>query len=356
LTTQLVLAVVALAQAAFLVLLAVFLVLRRRYDVRRRASFDTSSAALREPLAAWLSGSRPLSAFLEVLRRFPRGTQVGFASHLARTVIPAEQRDELAVVLRDEAWAKRALRAARSRWWTRRLEAARCLALMGTPADRGTLLGLLQDPVPAVAVAAVGALPRVADPAMIDALLIPYLRLAPIVRLYVNGVLRDLRSVVEPVLLARLVPAAPARELAPLVRLAAELDIPRVLASLEHLARHPDAEVRAEVARAVSRLPRESTFTLLIALLQDPEADVRVAAAHSLGELASAEAVPALTAVLRDPAWRVRFRAALALAALGEPGRAVLRAMRTDADRYAADMAVLITGLSDGALTEMIEA
>lgn len=348
--------VVAVSQAAFLVLLAVFLVFRRRYDVRRRRSFDAVTERLREPLSAWLSGTRPVGAVVEMLRVFPAGTQVGYASHLEHTAIPAASREELASALRGERWVERALAGATSRSWTRRLEAARCLGLVGTAADRAAVLALLGDRVPAVSVAAVGALPRVADAEMIEALLGPYLGLSPVVRLYVNGVLRELRAAVEPVLLARLVPGTAGEILAPLVHLAGELEIPRVLDALEPLARHPDPRVRAEVARAIRRQPRASTFDLLVALLSDPDATVRAAAARALGEMASAAAVPALTAALRDSAWAVRSRAALALAQLGEPGRAVLRSMRDDADRYAADMAVLVTGLSAGALLEMVDA
>jgi hypothetical protein len=52
----------------------------------------------------------------------------------------------------------------------------------------------------------------------------------------------------------------------------------------------------------------------------------------------------------------VRFRCALSLALLGEAGRRALRAARERSDRYAADMAKLVSGLSDGAVIELAEA
>jgi hypothetical protein len=51
----------------------------------------------------------------------------------------------------------------------------------------------------------------------------------------------------------------------------------------------------------------------------------------------------------------VRFRSALALALLGDKGRAVLRQAAASSDRYAADMARMISGLPPGTLRELAE-
>jgi hypothetical protein len=61
-------------------------------------------------------------------------------------------------------------------------------------------------------------------------------------------------------------------------------------------------------------------------------------------------------AAVHDSDWNVRYHASLALTQLGEPGRTALRALRADSDRYVADVATLITGLSDGALREAVDA
>jgi HEAT repeat protein len=90
--------------------------------------------------------------------------------------------------------------------------------------------------------------------------------------------------------------------------------------------------------------------------LKDADPAVRSSAAHSLGELGSALAIPALLVAARDDVWAVRVRATLALSQLGEQGRAAVRSLRDDPDRYVADIAMLISGLGDGALLDMVEA
>ncbi|HYD52758.1 MAG TPA: HEAT repeat domain-containing protein, partial [Gemmatimonadaceae bacterium] len=81
----------------------------------------------------------------------------------------------------------------------------------------------------------------------------------------------------------------------------------------------------------------------------------RAQAARALGTLADQEAVPLLKRALADVNWWVRFRSGLALAQLGEPGRAALRETRGARDRYAADMAAMVSGLSSGSIIELSE-
>jgi hypothetical protein len=64
--------------------------------------------------------------------------------------------------------------------------------------------------------------------------------------------------------------------------------------------------------------------------------------------------VGALVTATHDPAWAVRYASALSLAQVGESGRAALGTLRADDDRYVADMATLISGLTDGALLELV--
>ena len=112
--------------------------------------------------------------------------------------------------------------------------------------------------------------------------------------------------------------------------------------------------MRATVARALRRFPHPNAANALAERITDPEWRVRAEAARSLGAVAGADAVPLLVAALSDRAWMVRLRAALALAELGEPGRQALEAakQRPD-DRYARDMAVMVTALSDGTVAEL---
>ena len=58
----------------------------------------------------------------------PPGTAAGYLALLARQTIPDSNRDELADALRGESWLTAAVRQSTSRFWWRRLEAARALA------------------------------------------------------------------------------------------------------------------------------------------------------------------------------------------------------------------------------------
>jgi hypothetical protein len=60
--------------------------------------------------------------------------------------------------------------------------------------------------------------------------------------------------------------------------------------------------------------------------------------------------------MLSDRVWLVRVRAAISLAQMGERGRAALRAARAGDDRFARDMATMVTGLTEGAILEMGDA
>ena len=82
----------------------------------------------------------------------------------------------------------------------------------------------------------------------------------------------------------------------------------------------------------------------------------RSAACRTLGELGSRNCVAALAPMLSDPIWLVRVRAAVSLAQLGERGRAALRTARAGQDRFARDMATMVTGLTEGAILEMGDA
>ena len=94
----------------------------------------------------------------------------------------------------------------------------------------------------------------------------------------------------------------------------------------------------------------------LRAMLKDDDWRVRAQAARGLGALGATAAIPELSGALVDRSWWVRFRSALSLAQLGETGRRALRTARERSDRYAADMAKMVSGLSDGAVVELAEA
>jgi len=348
--------VVAIVQFVFLALLLAFLVVRRFYDRRQRAAFDAGRGEVAIPLRAWLVGGASAAPVVAVLRRMPRGTAVGYLALLARQTIPDTNRDELADALRGEAWLEAAVRRSGSRFWWRRLEAARALSLMAESRDRAAVLGLFFDPHPAVQIAAAGALPRVADPASIGNVLDRLDGLPKVVRHYVTTVLRRSRALVGPELARRIDAATHFAPLASWIELAEAIDDPAALDAALRRAAHPATPVRRTVARALRRFPGPGTETALVLLLGDKDASVRAAACRTLGELGGRDTVEALAPMLSDPIWVVRVRAAISLAQLGERGRAVLRTARAGQDRFARDMATMVTGLSEGAVLEMGDA
>lgn len=352
-SAALILGVVATVQAVFLALLLTFVLIRRRYDRERRAAFVAGREALAGPLREWIVAGAHPEPVVRVLRSLPRGTAVGYVSLLARQVIPDSERHELAVALRNEPWVRVAIEQRGSRFWWRRLEAARALGIVGTEKDRDAVLQLLRDEHPAVQIAAATALPRVADEALFGTVMDELFAMPKVTRTYLTGILRQRANTAAAPLAQRIRSGASPMDLAAWIGLAAALDDPRALAaSLPH-ATHPQAFVRRTVARALGRYAGPEAARALADLTTDPDASVRVAAARSLGEHGAPGAVPLLAPMVADPVWQVRLHAALALAQLGERGRAALRAARDGSDRFARDMATMISGLSDGAILEM---
>ena len=138
-TTVIVLLVIGILQGVFLVLLAIFLGVRREVARVRRSAFVVTRNSLSAPLSEWIAGAGGVAPFVEALRQLPHRAALTVTGNLARTTIPPTERDVLAVALRNEGWVQRALSRANSRHWGQRLEAARALGLVGTPADRSQL-------------------------------------------------------------------------------------------------------------------------------------------------------------------------------------------------------------------------
>ncbi len=347
---------VAIIQVAFLALLLAFLLVRRAYDRRQRAAFEAGKLELSVPLRNWLVAGGHPEPLVTVLRQMPSGTSVGYLALLARQTIPDANRDELAAALRGERWLRLALRQARSRWWWRRLEAARALSIIADPSDRDAVLRLFFDEHPAVQVAAAAALPRVADATVIGKVLDRLDGLPKVVRHYVTTVLRRAQGEVGPALAARIERGSHFAPLAAWIELAEAIAEPRAVAAALTRVDHPSAAVRRTIARALRRYPHPEADAALVTLLADKDPSVRSAAARTLGELGSRSAVPSLVPMLSDGVWLVRVRAAVSLAQLGEKGRAALRAARAGDDRFARDMATMVTGLTEGAILEMGDA
>ncbi len=352
-TTAYVLGVIAIVQGVFLLLMVVFVAVRRGYDRQRRATFVAGQAALAGPLREWIVAGAHPEPVVRALAALPRGTAVGYVALLARQTIPAAQRDELALALRHERWVTHALRQRGSRFWWRRLEAARALSIVGTARDRPAVLALVRDEHPAVQIAAAAALPRVADAATYGAVVDELETMPKVVRQYLTGVLRQAGSVAAAALVQRIAHGAAMPDLASWIDLASSLDDPRAVAAVLAHVEHPSAAVRRAVARTLGHHAGPEAARALGTLVRDPDGSVRAAAALSVGELGAGATAPLVAPLVSDPVWRVRLHAALALAQLGERGRAALRAAREGDDRFARDMATLVSGLSDGAVLEM---
>lgn len=345
--------VIAAVQAAFLFLLFIFLSIRRRYDRQRQATFMAGKRFLAEPLRDWVvAGARP-EALVTALRALPPGTAVGYLALLARQTITIDQKDQLAEALRREPFIHSALAQRHSRYWWRRLEAARALSIIGTRDDQAAVAGLLRDEHPAVQVAAASALPNVADAEMLGLVVDEIFTLPKVVRQYVTGILRQTRGMAGEALTGRIENGTQMAELAAWIELAASIDHPQAIAASVRHAAHRAPAVRRAVAKALSRHPGPEAARALVGLLKDDDHSVRALAAKGLGQLGSAAAVPALAPLLADRVWQVRLRAALALAQLGERGRAALRQAREGGDRFAREMATMVSGLTDGAVLEL---
>jgi HEAT repeat protein len=352
-SAAIVFAVIAAVQAVFLVLLLLFLVVRRAYDHRQRTVFLAARAGMAHPLRAWLVAGAHPEPLVTAMRALPRGTAIGYAALLARQTIPPEQREELAVALRGEPWIAAAVGQRRSRFWWRRLEAARALSLVGEARDREAVLALLDDPHPAVQIAAVSALLRVPDGALTDAVLDRVFVLPKVVRQYLTSALWHTRGGLGDALTLRIREGGEPFALAAWVDLAAAIDDPSAVAAAVGAAAHPAASVRRAVANALRRRPAADALRALGQLVRDDDPGVRAAAARALGELGASASVPVLAPLLGDAVWNVRLQAAVSLAQAGERGRSALRAARAGPDRFARDMAAMISGLSDGALLEL---
>ncbi|MHB1097001.1 MAG: HEAT repeat domain-containing protein [Gemmatimonadaceae bacterium] len=348
------LGVIAVAQAVFVVLLGIFVFARREKLLRRAATIERSRGKLSAPLAKWLVGAGPVLPVRDALRALPRDAALVFASEICDTRVPRELRADFGAALRDEPWARWAIDGATQRRWWRRLDAARALGIVGTRTDAELLEPLLDDTHAAVRLAATQALAAVDDPDLVRLAVAHYPGEALAVRLFTTTTLRTVWQLAEGPLRASLTSHdASGREVAAWLALAESLNLPSLRPAVTALVTHPDPEARAGAARALRRYPHAESVEAVRALLEDSQDFVRAAAAQALGALRATEAQPQLERGLSDQAWWVRFRCALALALLGEPGRAALRRARQSRDKFARDMAVMTSGLSEGAVLEL---
>ena len=343
-------------QGCLLVAFVLLLAGNRVRSRRAAARAGRGELAVTAAMQAWLLDQASIDPLLEALRRAPMDTALEQVVVAMSARVPPERQPALVAALRPQWWVRDVLARGLSWRWTERLRTARLLGALGTPADEAVVRRFLRDPHPAVRAAVVPAIARVGTPSLIGAVLDGLSRQTTVVRYLVGGVLQQSRGPLVLALRERLAHEGAAdRDLATWIDLAVATRDADLLAMAARMSEHPELEVRAAATRASGQWFHPEAERRLHARLGDAMPPVRALAARGLGILGLPDAVPLLRAALADADWWVRFRASLALALLGDAGRAALRQAQDGTDRYAADMARMISGLPPGVLRELAE-
>ena len=312
------------------------------------ADYQTSGSARR-----LLSGELGAAETVAALRSASHNDTAQALVWLGMERVRPSERGELAAMLQQEPWVRQAIDGARSLLWWKRLAAARTLSLLATESDRSTILLLLADSHPAVQSAATACLNRYADEELLIRVIDGLSSASSAVRTYQLGVLRSYAGIAAPMLLDRIRPDAPPHRLYAYIHAAAELQDAECMARVADLSTHPHPEVRVAVARVLRSKSGDAVHVKLLSMLRDPDWRVRAQAARGLSGVNDQRTVQELGRALTDPNWWVRFRAGLALAAMGAMGRDTLAAALASTDRYARDMATLVSGLSEASVVEL---
>lgn len=348
-------AVMVLAQIA-LAMGVVGLATTRRRTERRRAARARTPRAVAEPVQRWLVGEGHVRDVAALLAARPADEALEQLLALATSRAQPSQREELRDAMRSEPWVQATLAGATARSWSRRCDAARLLSVVGSERDRVLLQQLLDDAHPAVQGAAASCLPYMADRGVIAYVLDGLPERSMIVRLHQFAMLERTLRLALPLLLERLVAESRPRMLKTWISLAETIGSPELLERVSALHNHPDPLIRLSVARALRRSTPSDAEEVLLISLRDPDWRVRAVAARSLAALGTVSAVPRLATGMRDVRWRVRFRCGLALAQLGDSGARALAESRLDTDRFAAEMAAMISALTPDSVAELAEA
>jgi HEAT repeat protein len=344
------LTVVAIVQGILLGGLIVLIILNRWFRLRRSTRLNPRREAIDASMRRWAAGTTPLAGVLVGLSRLPVPLAIdALVKWSAR--VPGERWRQLAQALEHHWWARLVRTNSTSARWWKRLETARFLSVVATPKDVSRLTRLINDPHPAVHVAAVASLERMENTSLTLAALDRLPRLAPTVQAYYAAMLLRSRPVVIEHLQKRLRraddPALPR-----LAEFAARLAEPALRERLTALADHADPEVRVQAARALGSFPHRESVAALKRLATDDAWAVRAQAVRSLGMITDVSTLPLVKAALRDTEWWVRLRAALALMRFAGAGRNALLEAEVGPDPLARAMAQLVLGLPAQALAE----
>ncbi|HEX6117617.1 MAG TPA: HEAT repeat domain-containing protein [Solirubrobacterales bacterium] len=272
-------------------------------------------------LAGALHGGETAPALAQ-LDRLGALSSISALIEMARTVA-GEQRDRLDAIAREWGVLDHAESWAASRRWSRRLRAARLIALFGTGEERSgeALLDDADADVRAQAAEWAGGHP---SPARIK-------RLAKMLgdperrcRFAAREALVDAGrgAIVElDTALGRVHGIAAVGAL----EAARELAVPDFLPDAIGLMTAPDPAVRARAASLAAAIGGPEAVESLVLMLGDGDPEARAAAATGLGHLGRWEQAASVAGLLGDPEWRVRRAAALALRRMGPTGELLLR-------------------------------
>ncbi len=344
------LTIVAIVQGALLAALVVLIILNRWFRLRRSTRLNPRREAVDASMRRWATGAAPMAGVLVGLSRLPTPLAIdALVKWSAR--IPGERWRQLAEALEHHWWARLVRTNSTSARWWKRLECARFLSVAAVPGDVERLAHLINDPHPAVHVAAVASLERMENTALTLTALDRLPQLAPTVQAYYAAMLLRSRPVVVDHLQKRLRraddPALPR-----LAEFAARLAEPGLRERLTALADHPDPEVRVQSARALGAFPHRESVAALKQLVADDAWAVRAQAVRSLGMIADVSTLPLVKTALQDNVWWVRLRAALALMRFASAGRNALLDAEVSANPFASAVAKLVLGLPAQALAE----
>jgi hypothetical protein len=259
--------------------------------------------------------------------------------------IEGESRTRLRLVAEEAGVVLHALRQVRSRRWSKRLEGARILSVLGV--DSPQMEKLLDDPVAVVRAqacewGATNPRPRVIDK-LIRALNDPI----PAVEFGAHDSLVRIGYQVVPALTTFLAQALP-NLIGPALEVAIVLPDPQLRLAALSACNNPDPSIRARGIRLLRSLGSSDSIWAVTGGLRDPSEHVRSVAVSAYAALAPKQALYTIASMMKDPAYAVRREAGLALRRIGPAGTFVLRRVAADStDRYAAQMATHALDLQD---------
>lgn len=342
-----------LLQAGLLVVVVTGLLIGHAASVRRQRRREGELAVVRDALRRFLSRTLLADEAILILDRISTGSLSAFLHEFsARTA----DHDSEAVfeLLSRTRWHRRIMAHARSRFWWRRLGAARAIATIARVEHLMVVHELVNDEVPAIWLAAASALERLPSPALASAILDRAIAGHAVGRNHLIEVLAASRTMVLPVLIDRLRAPADDAELRALLDLGTLLGYPTLLPHVIPYAMSSNMEIRVATATCLRNFPHPQTTNALRRLLTDRSWQVRARAAASLGGVGAVEAIDDLLLSLCDPNWWVRLRSAIALRLIGPAGISALARVDREIDPYAFDMAHYVLELGDGAMAEYV--